>query len=122
MLKNLIQKNVLSTDPTKNIRFIIYYNKFKISYLIILNNTSPPPLNLLTVQTSYICSNVPWETVSSENNTYAGLNTTTLSRRLTIHLNDSSSIALHLKTSSIPRSKLCNIFVENTTIIVHEIN
>ena len=28
MLKNLIQKNVLPTDPTKKVRLIIYYNKF----------------------------------------------------------------------------------------------
>ena len=41
ILKNLIQKNVLSTDPTKKVRLIIYYNKFKISNLIISNNSSP---------------------------------------------------------------------------------
>ena len=40
ILKNLIQKNVLPTDPTKKVTFIIYYNKFKTSNLIISNNTS----------------------------------------------------------------------------------
>ena len=35
---------------------------------------------------------------------YVCLTTTNLSRRLTMHLNDSSSIALHLKTHSIPKS------------------
>ena len=58
--------------------------------------------------------------VSKENN--VGLTTTTFSRRLTMHLNDSSSIALHLKTHSIPKSKFRKILVENTTIIAHEIN
>ena len=29
ILKNLIQNNVLPTDPTKTVRLIIYYNKFK---------------------------------------------------------------------------------------------
>ena len=60
--------------------------------------------------------------VSKENNVYVGLTITTLSRRLTIYLNDSSSIALHLKTRSIPKSKFQKILVENTTIIVNEIN
>ena len=39
-----------------------------------------------------------------------------------MHLNDSSSIALHLKTHSIPKSKFRKILTENTTIIAHEIN
>ena len=57
-----------------------------------------------------------------ENNMYVGLTTTTLSRWLTMHLNDSSSIALHLKTHSISKSEFRKIFVENITIIAHKIN
>ena len=60
--------------------------------------------------------------IFKENNAYVGLTTTTLSRRLTMHLNDSSSIALHLETHSIPKSKFRKILVENTTIIAHKIN
>ena len=37
-------------------------------------------------------------------------------------LNDSSSIALHLKTHYIPKSKFRYILFENTTIIAHEID
>ena len=70
----------------------------------------------------HIYSNVPWETVSNKNNMYVVLTTTTLSRQLTMHLNDSSSIVLLLKTHSIPKSKFSKILAENTTIIVHEIN
>ena len=39
-----------------------------------------------------------------------------------MHRNDSSSIALHLKTHSISKSKFRKILVENTTIIAQEIN
>ena len=39
ILKNLIQKNVLPTDPTKKVRLIIYCNKSKTSNQIISNNT-----------------------------------------------------------------------------------
>ena len=60
--------------------------------------------------------------VTKENNVYVGLTTTTLSRRLTMHLDDSCSIALHLKTHSIPKSKFRKILIENTAIIAHEIN
>ena len=57
-----------------------------------------------------------------ENNTDVGLTMTTLPRRLMMHLNDSSSIAVHLKTHSIPKSKFQKILVENNTIIAHKIN
>ena len=79
----------------------------------------PPLPNFLIVKTSYIYVQVSLgDCVSKDNNAYVGLNTTTLSRRLTMHLNDSSSIALHLKTHSIPKSKFRKILVENTTIII----
>ena len=60
--------------------------------------------------------------VSKENNAYVGFTTITLSRQLTMQINDSSSIALYLKTYFIPKSKFQKILVENTTIIAHEIN
>ena len=62
------------------------------------------------------------DSVSKENSAYVGLTTTTLPRRLTMHHNDSSSTALHLKTHSIPKSKFRKILVENTTIIAPEID
>ena len=88
---------------------LIYSNKFKTN-LIISNNTYP---SKLLDRTNTICSNVHWKTVSIENNVYIGL-TTTLSR-LTMHLNDSTSIALHLKTHSIPKTKFRKILVENSS-------
>ena len=42
VVDDLIQKNVSPTDPTKKVRLIIYYNKFKTSNLIISNNNAPP--------------------------------------------------------------------------------
>ena len=53
--------------------------------------------------------------VYKENYTYVNLTTTTLSRRLTMRLNDSSS-------NSIPKSKFRKIQLENTIIIAYEIN
>ena len=46
---------------------------------------------------------------------YVNLTTTSFSRCLIKHLNDSSSIALHLKIHAIPKSKFRKILVENTT-------
>ena len=41
ILKTLIHKNILPTDPNKKIKLVIYYNKFKTSNLVIRNNSSP---------------------------------------------------------------------------------
>ena len=39
-----------------------------------------------------------------------------------MHLNDSSSITLHLKSHSLPKSKFRKIQIEDTAIIPHEID
>ena len=41
ILKTLIHRNILPTDPNKKIKLIIYYDKFKTSNLAIRNNSSP---------------------------------------------------------------------------------
>ena len=46
ILKTLIHRNILPTDPNKKIKLIIYYNKFKTSNLVIKNNSSSS-LNVL---------------------------------------------------------------------------
>ena len=96
--------------------------KFKTSNLIISNKSSPSRELLDRTNVVYIFKCPLGDCVSNENNTYVGLTTTTLSRRLTNHLNVSSSITLHLKNHSIPKSKFRKILVENTIIRVHKIN
>ena len=98
ILKTLIHKNILPTDPNKKIKLVIYYNKFKTSNLVIRNNSSP----LIGVLQS--------------------LTSTTLSRRLTMHLSDTSSIAQHLKKHSCPTAQLRKILTDNTTILEHQNN
>ena len=56
------------------------------------------------------------------NNIYVGLTSTTLSRRLTMHLSDTSSIAHHLKKHSCPTTQLRKILTDNTTILEHQNN
>ena len=92
-LKNLIQKYVLPTDPTKKVRLIVYYNEFKTSNLITSKNTSPSTENHDRKNVAYMFKRPLGDCVAKENNAYVGLTTTTHSRRLTMHLNDSTSIS-----------------------------
>ena len=97
IMKTLIHKNILPTDPNKKIKLIIYYNKFKTSNLVIRNNSSPSIGVLQKTNVIYKFKCPLGDCISDNNNIYVGLTSTTLSRRLTMHLSDSSSIAQHLK-------------------------
>ena len=96
IMKTLIHKNMLPTDPNKKIK-LIYYNKFKTSNLVIRNNSSPSIGVLQKTNVIYKFKCPRGDCISDNNNIYVGLTSTTLSRRLTMHLSDTSSIAQHLK-------------------------
>ena len=67
------------------INLIIHYNKFKTSNLVINNNSSSSigVLQKANVKYQFECR---LEDCISENNIYVGLTSTTLSRRITMHL------------------------------------
>ena len=61
---------------------------------------------------------------NNNNNIYVGLTSTTLSRRLTMHLSDTSSIAQHLQKHSCPTTQLRKNShrQHDTTILEHQNN
>ena len=105
IMKTLIHKNILPTDPNKKIKLIIYYNKFKTSNLVIRNNSSPSIGVLQKTNVIYKFKCPLGDCISDNNNIYVGLTSTTLSRRLTMHLSDTSSIAQHIKKHSCPTTQ-----------------
>ena len=97
ILKTLIQRKILPTDPNKKIKHIIYYYQLKTSNLVIVNNSSP--LIGILQKSNDICQfKCPFGDCISENkNIFVGLISTTLSRRFNMHLSDTSSTAKRLK-------------------------
>ena len=85
------------TDSNKKIKLIIYYNKFKTSNLVIRNNSSLSIGVLQKTNVIYQFKCPLGDCISDKNNIHVGLTSTTLSRRLTMHLSDTSSIAQHLE-------------------------
>ena len=122
ILKKLIHRNILPTDPNKKIKLIIYYNKFKTSNLVIRNNSSPSIGVLQKTNAIYKFKCPLGHCISDNNNIYVGLTSTTLSRRLTMHFSYTSSIAQHLKKHSCPTTQLRKILTDNTTILEHQNN
>ena len=118
----MIHINIFPIDPNKKIKLIIYYNKFKTSNLVIRNNSSLSIGVLQKTKIIYQFKCPLGDCISDNNNIYVGLTSTTLSRRLTMHLSDTSSIAQHLKKHSYPTTELQEILTNNTTILEHQNN
>ena len=98
ILKTLIHRNILPLILIKKIELTIYYNKFKTSNLVIKNNSSPLIGVLQKNNFIYQFKFPLGDCISENNNIYVGLTATTLSRRLTMHLTDTSSIKAFKKT------------------------
>ena len=97
----------------------IYIYKFKTSNLVIRNNST---LSIGVLQKTTVIYKFKCPLGDCNDNIYVGLTSTTLSRRLTMHLSDTSSIAQHLKKHSCPTTQLRKILTDNTTILEHQNN
>ena len=115
ILKTLIQRNMLPPDPNNKIK-LIYYDKFKTSNLVINNNSSPLIVVLQKTNIIHQFKCPLGDCICENNNIYVGLTSTTLSRRLTMNLSDTSSIA-HLKKHSCPTTEFWKILTKNTTML-----
>ena len=73
ILKTLIHKNILPTDPNKKIKLIIYYNKFNTSNLVIRNNSSPSIGVLQKTKVIYKSKCPLGDCISDNNYIYVGL-------------------------------------------------
>ena len=98
VITNIIYRRIKPTEPQKQIKFIIYYSKFKKSNLIVKKRTNSPKtlLNQTNVAYKFTCQ---FRECLSENNitanAYINHTTTTLSRRLTHQF---SYVKQHLMT------------------------
>ena len=121
ILKTLIHRNILPTDPNKKIKLIIYYNKFKTSNLVIKNNSFPSIGVLQKTNVIYQFKCPLGDCISDNDNIYVGLTSTALSRKLIMHLSDTSSISQAFKKHSSPTIELRKILTDNT-ILEHQNN
>ena len=85
VIKDIIKRGISPTDSNKNIDLCIYYRNFKTSNLVMKNNlcAKTRPLDKCGVVYQYSCQIA---NCKSQNTTYIGMCTTSLSRRLTTHL------------------------------------
>ena len=116
-IKNIIHRNVTPTNNESKIKIVIYYKTRKTCQLAMKNSCLPSNDRL---QESHVVYEYQCNVSASGccNAKYIGMTSTTLSKRLTAHLQD-GAIKNHVKTahgSTITRKKI----EEGTTIRVRE--
>ena len=114
VIKNIIKKNVKCAQEDQKLNLIIYYQNKKTRTLVMKNNMScsREKLKCTNVVYQFIC---PHEDCRLRKETYIGVTTTSLSRRLTMHLRDGAPKD-HMQQkhdTTLTRQHL----TENTTII-----
>ena len=115
-MRDIITKNVTPVNPEHRIRFKIYYKSPRTSSLIMRNNQqTTTPLQETNVVYRFKCSTGDCAT---RNVYYIGHTTTSLSRRLTMHLQDGGPKA-HLHDQHGTRLTR-DLLTNNTTIIARQ--
>lgn len=115
-VRDIISRNCIASNPDSNISLIIYYKSPRTSNLVMNNNLSKDlsPLKASNVVYEFSCP--IGDCARRSNSTYIGYTTTSLSRRLTMHL-QTGAPRQHMRTShntDLTRS----ILVDNTSILM----
>ena len=114
-LRDIISRNGIPTRPQDNIKFIIYYQSPKVSSMVMVNNLSRDNSDLKAVNVVYEFHCPIGDCARRSNSSYIGHTTTSLSRRITMHLQDGAP-KRHVQQDH--RKKLTRtMMVENTEII-----
>ena len=114
ILKSIVERGVTPTDENDSIKLVIFYKNKKTSNLVMKNNITEVSNDLSRTGVVYEY-NCPMGNCKSRNNSYIGMTTTTLSRRLTLHLQNGTP-----KTHTLQEHNVCltrDMLVSNTTII-----
>ena len=114
VLKDIIRKNTQCNNDDESLQLNIYYQNKKTRQLLMKNSpVSIKQSNRTNVVYKFIC---PHEDCRPRNNYYIGATTTTLSRRLTMHIQEETGPAEHwvVKHKQKPPHKLLK---DNTDII-----
>ena len=120
VLKTIVKNNVKCSKPNEELKIQIYYKNMKTQSLIVCNNPHKEDnkLKWTNVIYQYKCKLGGCELLPNEK--YIGFTTTTLSRRLTMHLIN-GAIKKHVNTNH--QTNLSrDVIVENTEIIRKENN
>ena len=119
IIKNIIANNVQCSNKSDTLKFIPYYRSNTITKLITTNNQGPPTPPLKKTNLIYQYQSLHGD-CEHRNNIYIGMTTTTLSRRLTMHLASGGPKQHALVNHNLPLTRAD--LVNNRKILLTEFN
>ena len=113
VLKNIIKQNIKCTNENESIKLNIYYKNRKVSNLVMKNSPNTTELQRTNILYKYECN-----VGDCEPQAYIGYTRTTLSRRITMHLQSGAPLkhSQDFHNSTLNREQM----VSNTSIIRQE--
>ena len=113
VLKNIIKQNIKCTNENESIKLNIYYKNGKVSNLVMKNSPNTTKLQRTNILYKYECN-----VGDCEPQAYIGYTQTTLSRRITMHLQSGAPLkhSQDFHSSTLNREQM----VSNTSIIRQE--
>lgn len=115
VLKRIVSKNCKPTDPDASIKLHIYYQSPSTSSLVMKNNMAEDKTTLKQTNVVYQYKCQIGDCALLPNSNYIGYTSTSLSRRLTMHLQSGAPSSHTLEQHH--RRLTRQLLVENTTII-----
>ena len=114
VIKEIIDSNVICSNPYDKLNVIFYYKNKKSCNLVMRNNLSPPPP---TAQKTGVVYKFTCPFPHREAEDYIGLTTTTLNTRMVRHV-QAGSIKRHLEDVHNTKPNKAQL-LDNTTILTH---
>jgi len=117
IIKTIINKNIKLTNPNNKLSLRIYYKNLKTHSLIIKNTYHNEDNNILKQHHLVYEFKCNVGDCVHQNNTYIGMTTTTLTRRLTMHKQD-GAIKNHFQTTH--NTPIERTHLDNNTRIIYK--
>lgn len=116
IMKDIIKRNVSTTDPNNKLKFCIYYKNLKTKNLIMKNNITQENLTQLHSSWSVYQYKCPSGDCELPNPTYIGQTRNTIITRLKQHTQD-GAISQHHKTKHNTNNITLDHLIQNTVKI-----
>ena len=113
IIRNIVAKNCKPVQDEDNIKLVIYYRSPKVTNLVMNNNLSKDQSLMKKTNVVYQIRCTTGD-CARRPSTYIGHTTTTLSRRITMHMQDGGP-KRHHEVHDTPLTR--QLLIENTTIL-----
>lgn len=115
ILKDIVRRNCVPTRQDEKIKLKIYYKSARVSSLIMMNNLSADSSQLSSTNVVYMFKCPLGDCAHRRNANYIGHTVTTLSRRITMHLQDGAPLR-HLQQQH-GEALTRKLMVSNTSVL-----